>query len=149
MTNSAMPATVKDAAAAIRKDLRAAFPGTKFSVRMGTGINSAYIDVTWTDGPNDDMVCDITDRYVEGPVERVYWERHFSSQTRAAAQELIRTVLPGFKVYEADGRLAPNGPDTVEVFRLGGWRFGGGSVGDAVRQVADLLILNPRTGPVA
>jgi len=66
MTTDTLPATVKDAAAAIRADLRAVFPGTRFSVRKGTGINSAWIDVTWTDGPNDDMVYDVYESYL-GP----------------------------------------------------------------------------------
>lgn len=150
MTADTLPATVKDAAAAIRKDLRAAFPGTRFSARMGTGINASWIEVKWTDGPNDDMVCDITDRYVDGPVERVYWERHFSLATRLAAQEMIRTVLPGFEVYDADGRWVLDHREyRAPVFHLGGWRFGGGSAVAALQQVADLLILNPRKGPGA
>lgn len=151
MTNATTPLTVKDAAAAIRRDLRAAFPGTKFSVRMGTGINASWIEVKWTDGPNDDMVSDITDQYVEGPVTGVAWERHFSLATRLAAQEMIRAVLPGFGLYDEQGRyLVTARPDrVVEVFHLGGWRFGGGSAVAALQQVADLLILNPRKGPVA
>lgn len=150
-TTDTVPATVKDAAAAIRRDLRAAFPATKFSVRMGTGTASAWIDVKWTDGPNDDMVSDITDRYVEGPVAGVAWERHFSLATRLAAQEMIRAVLPGFRLYDEQGRyLVTARPDrVVEVFHLGGWRFGGGSAVAALQQVADLLILNPRKGPGA
>lgn len=149
-TTSTAPATVKDAAAAIRRDLRAAFPATKFSVRMGTGTASTWIDVKWTDGPNDDMVSDITDQYVEGPVSGVAWERHFSLATRLAAQEMIRAVLPGFGLYDETGRyLATARPDRVEFFHLGGWRFGGGSAVAALAQVADLLILNPRKGPGA
>ncbi len=149
MTNSTMPATVRDAAAAIRRDLRAAFPGTRFSVRMGTGTASAWIDVKWTDGPNDDMVGDITDRYVDGPVTGISWERRFSLTVRLAAQEKIRTVLPDFTAYDTDGRWFNNGPGDCPIFHLDGWRFGGGDRYSALVQVADLLILNPRTGPGA
>lgn len=149
MTTPTMPATVKDAAAAIRADLRSAFPGTKFSVRMGTGTASTWIDVKWMDGPNDDMVSDITDQYVEGPVTGISWERHFSLTVRLAAQEKIRTVLPDFTAYDTDGRWINNGPGDCPIFHLGGWRFGGGSAVAALQQVADLLILNPRKGPGA
>src|SRR5581483_10141530 len=77
MTNATTPATVKDAAAAIRADLKAAFPDTRFSVRKGDGTASAWVDVTWTDGPNDDMVRNITDRYEQfgSPVEGVCRDR--------------------------------------------------------------------------
>lgn len=150
MTTATQPATVKAAAAAIRKGLRTAFPDTKFSVRVGAGINASWIEVKWTDGPNDDMVSDITDQYVEGPVTGVAWERHFSLAIRLAAQEMIRAVLPGFGLYDEQGRcLVTARPDRVEVFHLGGWRFGGGSAVAALQQVADMLILNPRKGPGA
>jgi hypothetical protein len=149
----ASAATVKAAADAIRADLKAAFPGTKFSVRMGTGTASAWIDVAWTDGPNEDMVQTLTDPYVDRyqvlgkPVEGVEPNRTISMPVRLQAQELIREVLPDFEVYGADGRYLSDRPDAVEVFHLGGWRFGGGGASAALRQVADLLILNPRTGP--
>lgn len=147
-----MPATVKDAAAAIRKGLRAAFPGVKFSVRKGAGTNAAWIDVAWADGPNDDMVRGVTDRYEEfgSPVEGVERARHITMATLLKAQDLIRAVLPDFAVYDAEGRwLLSARPDTVEIFHLAGWRFGGGSASCALREVADLCILNPRKGPGA
>jgi len=148
MTNSTMPATVKDAAAAVRADLKAAFPGTKFSVRVAIGTASAWIDVKWTDGPNDDMVRNITDRYEQfgSPVEGVCRDRLVSMPVMLAAQKKIRPVLPEFTAYDADGRYVPG---DCPVFRLGGWRFGGGDPYSALAAVADLLILNPRTGPGA
>lgn len=147
-----LPATVKDAATAIRKDLRAAFPGVKFSVRKGAGTNAGWVDVAWSDGPNDDMIRTVTDRY-EGfgsPVDGVCRERHITMLTLLQAQDLIRAVLPDFEVYDAEGRwLLSARPDTVEVFHLKGWRFGGGSASAALREVADVCILNPRKGPGA
>jgi len=65
-----------------------------------------------------------------------------------AAQELIRSVLPGFTAYHEDGRWNRD-PDSCPVFHLGGWRFGGGDRYSALASVADLLIINPRTGPGA
>ena len=151
MTTDTLPATVKDAAAQVRKDLRAAFPGTKFSVRMATGTAAAYIDVAWTDGPNDDMVRNVTDRYTEfgSPVEGVCRDRRLSKAVLLAAQDLARAVLPDLAVFDADGRYVLDGPGECPVFHLGGWRFGGGCAYSALVEIADMLILNPRKGPVA
>lgn len=152
MTNSTMPATVKDAAAAIRADLKTAFPGVKFAVRKGAGTNAAWIDIAWADGPNDDMIRNITDPYTVfgSPVEGVERQRHITMAALLKAQDLIRAVLPDFEVYDGEGRwLLSARPDTVEVFHLNGWRFGGGSASAALREVADVCILNPRTGPGA
>ncbi|MFE1437093.1 LPD29 domain-containing protein [Streptomyces sp. NPDC058739] len=41
----------KHVAAELRTRLKGAFPGVKFSVRKSTGTASAWITVTWTDGP--------------------------------------------------------------------------------------------------
>lgn len=145
------PATVKDAAAAIRKDLRAAFPTTRFSVRVGTGTASTWIDVKWTDGPNLDMVKHVTDRYEEfgSPVEGVSHQRDLSTGVLMRAQEMVRAVPPDLTVFDADGRYVLDGPGHAPIFHLGGWRFGGGSAYSALVEVADLLILNPRPGPGA
>lgn len=151
MTTDTRPATVKDAAAAIRADLKAAFPATKFSVRKGTGTASAWIDVAWSDGPNRDMVRDITDPYKEfgSPVEGVSLDRALSKSVLMQAQDLARAEVPDLAVFDADGRYVLDGPGQCPIFHLGGWRFGGGSAYSALLEVADLLILNPRKGPVA
>lgn len=150
MTNAALPASVKDAAAQIRAELKAAFPGTRFSVRKGDGTASAWIDVAWTDGPNRDMIRDITDPYEEfgSPVEGVSHERNLSTAVLMQAQELVRAVLPDLAVFHPDGRYVLDGPGQCPDFHLGGWRFGGGSAYSALVEVADLLILNPRPGPI-
>ena len=43
--------STKETAAMLRKDLTKAWPGVKFSVRMGTGTGSAWLSVTYIDGP--------------------------------------------------------------------------------------------------
>lgn len=48
--------SVKETAAEMRKALRAAFPGVKFSVTMARGSAYGWIDVSWTDGPTSEMV---------------------------------------------------------------------------------------------
>lgn len=53
----------KETAALLRQALKAAFPTTKISVRKGTGTGSAWIDVSWTDGPTVTEVEAITKTY--------------------------------------------------------------------------------------
>lgn len=64
-TNTTAPRHLdtKATAAHLRKTLRAAFPGTRFSVRMDRGTAYGWLTVTWTDGPTDEAVSAITTRY--------------------------------------------------------------------------------------
>lgn len=55
--------TTKETATLVRQALKAAFPGTKFSVRMGTGTGSSWLSVSWSDGPTDAQVTPLVDRY--------------------------------------------------------------------------------------
>ena len=55
----------KDVAKLIRAQLKAAFPGVKFSVRCSTGTASAWIGVYYDDGPTYDQVARIA-RAFEG-----------------------------------------------------------------------------------
>ena len=48
--------TVRETAAAMRKTLRAQYPGVRFSVRMSTGTGHGWLHVSWTDGPTDSAV---------------------------------------------------------------------------------------------
>lgn len=64
--------STKETAAMLRKDLAKAWPGVKFSVRMGTGTASAWIDVTYTDGPTYSELHEFCSNY-EG--------RHFNGMT--------------------------------------------------------------------
>ena len=56
-------ASVKDTAAALRRHLRNAFPGTRFSVTMERGSAYGWIHVSWTDGPRWAEVRSITEQY--------------------------------------------------------------------------------------
>jgi hypothetical protein len=47
----------------VRSALKAAFPGITFSVRSETYSMGASITVSWTDGPTERQVNDVTDRY--------------------------------------------------------------------------------------
>ena len=50
----------------IKKELAKAFPGVKFSVRSQSFSGGDFIDIDWTDGPTEEMVKKITDKYQEG-----------------------------------------------------------------------------------
>lgn len=52
-----------DSAKLMRKALKAAFPGQKFSVRSDVYSGGASIDVTWTDGPLHDEVNRIAGQF--------------------------------------------------------------------------------------
>jgi hypothetical protein len=55
--------TTKETAKLLRQGLKNAFPGVKFSVRMSTGTASAWMNVSYSDGPTEDAVRAITARY--------------------------------------------------------------------------------------
>lgn len=57
-------ASVKDTAAAMRKRLRAEFPGVKFSVRMATGSAYGWIDVSYVGDVDWRRVQRATDAFV-------------------------------------------------------------------------------------
>ncbi|MCZ4537757.1 hypothetical protein O4159_20345 [Gordonia terrae] len=52
-----------ETAAIMRKTLRASWPGVKFSVRQGRGTGSAWIGVSWTDGPRESEVKAVVDGF--------------------------------------------------------------------------------------
>lgn len=51
--------STKETAQALRLALKAAFPAVKFSVKMGRGTASAWLSVSYTDGPSFDRVREI------------------------------------------------------------------------------------------
>ncbi len=55
----------KSAAQCIRADLKAAFPGTKFSVRKGAGSRDS-VTVSWNLGPTNEAVSTIANKYQAG-----------------------------------------------------------------------------------
>ena len=62
-TTQATYISVTETAAMVRKALKAAFPGTKFSVRSSKYSGGASIDVVWRDGPCRKAVEQIAGQY--------------------------------------------------------------------------------------
>ncbi|TDU67824.1 DUF3560 domain-containing protein [Streptomyces sp. KS 21] len=59
----------KNVSAELRRRLKAEFPGAKFSVRTGTGTGSAWISVSWTDGPDTEAV-----NRIAAPLHGAHWD---------------------------------------------------------------------------
>lgn len=55
--------TCAETAKLVRKALKDAFPGQKFSVRSSTYAGGASIHVDYTDGPSEQAVREVTDRF--------------------------------------------------------------------------------------
>lgn len=55
--------STKETAKLVRAALKSAFPGVKFSVRMSTGTASAWMNVSWSDGPTTREVDAITAQF--------------------------------------------------------------------------------------
>jgi hypothetical protein len=114
-----------DTAKLIRRDLKAAYPDVKFSVRL----HNSSIRVEWTNGPIS--VSEIVDRYegrtfdamidlasprytVDETGEEVHYGAHYVFQTRNFSEELLQGVAdyltrryaftedPQFEVIPAD-----------------------------------------------
>ncbi len=52
------------ASAAIRRDLKAAYPGVSFSVRAECFAGGDAVDISWNDGPTTDEVEHLTRKYL-------------------------------------------------------------------------------------
>jgi hypothetical protein len=71
---------VKETAEFVRADLKAAFPGTKFSVRLDRYSMGASVDVKWTDGPTEADVRGVVERGVKSK-SHTWWASCFATQT--------------------------------------------------------------------
>jgi len=63
MTETTRTLTPKEAARLLRRDLRRAWPGVRFSVRCDRGTAASWINVRWTDGPTSAQVDRIASNY--------------------------------------------------------------------------------------
>lgn len=59
----AFPLSLNQSCRMLKAELAAAFPGIAFSVRQSRGTGYGTIYVSWTDGPMEDAVKVVTDRY--------------------------------------------------------------------------------------
>lgn len=144
------------AAKNIRAELKADYPGVKFSVRSDRFSMGNAIRVGWTDGPNTAQVEAITDKYKAGSfngMEDIYeynrsdWKDAFGSAkhittNRGQSESLVASAIEAVYAklrgnFERDGIAKP----TVAQYKTGSlWRvqlsglhfYGGQSVQDEV-----------------
>lgn len=74
-----MKSVQAECAKAIRKDLKEAFPDTKFSVRSTSASMMNAVDISWTDGPNSERVREIVDKYQHGHFDGMTDMYHYNS----------------------------------------------------------------------
>jgi hypothetical protein len=105
--------STKETAKLVRQALNSAFPGVKFSVRMSTGTASAWMNVSYSDGPREEDVRTITARY-EG--------RKFNSMTDG--YDDAGTVLIAFEGEELprEVRYSCDGINTHRDYTAAGYR---------------------------
>ena len=82
--------TTKETAAALRRALREAFPGVRFSVRMARGTAYGWLDVAYVDGPTWEQVRAISNG--------------FQSQTFDGRDDFYKSIEPTLYARE-DGSL--------------------------------------------
>lgn len=105
--------TVKETAAQIRRAVRAAFPGVRFSVRMATGSAYGWVRVSWTDGPRHAQV-----REVVAPFESSRFDGMDDAYHRVPQCGPVRYCCRGVSTTREDG---PQGlAHAVEVMRSAG-----------------------------
>lgn len=148
------------AAKNMRIELKAAFPGVKFSVKSSRFSGGDSISVSWIDGPNGDQVDAIIDRYSAGSFDgmtdcynysRDAWTDAFGSAkyvsgSRAfsdkAIESAIRTVMAKYAAnLERDGIKAVAVDDyrNNRLWNVDLLRAGYGNRGDLQSLISEVL----------
>ncbi len=73
--------TTAETAAIMRRELKAAFPRVKFSVKSSVYSMGSSVHIGWTDGPTEERVSAITDKYssrgFDGSIDLEYQIKHY------------------------------------------------------------------------
>lgn len=85
-----------ETAVLVRKALKEAFPGQKFSVRSSTYSGGASIDVSWTDGPTAVAVDEVVERFrgadFDGMIDlKTYRDSYLDGQRVSFGADFIQT----------------------------------------------------------
>ena len=109
--------TCAETAKLIRKDLKANFPGVKFSVRSDTYSMGASIRVKYTDGPARADVEAVTGKYesagFDGMVDYKFYYSHYYN-TKTGESCVAKCEGSGF-CYESYENEMPEGDDWIPV----------------------------------
>lgn len=78
----------------IRKEIKQAFPKTKFSVKSDSGSMTSSVDVFWTDGPTEEMVNDIIKKYsYEHNYDKTLPQARFIFANRRMSEETESRII--------------------------------------------------------
>lgn len=133
------------AAKNIRIELKAAFPGVKFSVKSSRFSMGNSISVNWIDGPTGDQVSAIIGRYAAGSfngMEDIYeysrdaWKDAFGDAKYVhASRELSdKAIASAIRTATARGRIAEGA--TVAAYRAGSLGYGYQSDAEVISHIA-------------
>jgi hypothetical protein len=131
--------STKDTAKLVRQALKNAFPTVKFSVRMSTGTASAWMHVTWSDGPTDVAVRAITARY-EG--------RRFNGMTDGYDDNGSALVAFAGEELPREVRYVCDGINTHRSYTAAGYRVAQHLITTDSDQ-KDLVLFSPDGTPIA
>ena len=87
--------TCAETAKLVRQALKVVFPGIKFSVRSNTYSGGASIDVGWFNGPTENEVKKITDRYEGADFDGMIDRKTYHTSTLIAEDGTARKVHHG------------------------------------------------------
>lgn len=113
--------TVAETAKLVRKALKPAFPGVKFSVRSDSYSGGASIDVYWTDGPTENAVTEVTEGYAgsrfDGQIDLKYHVEHYLLPDGTA--RIRRTYGHSFPDCVAEGEQWFDLPEGTRLVHFG------------------------------
>jgi hypothetical protein len=93
------------AAAAIRRELKASFPDTSFSVRSSVFSGGDSVDIAWTDGPSLKAVNALVGKYQEGHFDGMQDLYEYSNSRSDLPQ--VKYVMPQREIsYELASKVA-------------------------------------------
>lgn len=141
-----------------RIELKAAFPGVKFSVKTSRFSGGDSMTARWTDGPNTSQVDAIVDKYsagrfngsddsynyTAGAWNRAFGDAKYVHTTRDLSDTAIASAIRTFKAVNAADLAGRDDAITVEAYRSGAlWaariidgNFDSGNLQDAISQIA-------------
>lgn len=144
------------AAKNIRAELKAAYPGVKFSVKTSRFSMGDSITINWTDGPNSAQVEAVTNKYKAGNFdgyddcyryERTDWNDAFGDAKYISADRKYSDSLIASAIDRVAKRYGVS-PITVEQYKTGmAWRWATENGIDLARELSLYLTKLSRAVP--
>lgn len=97
--------TSAQAAKAIRQELKASFPTTKFNVRSKQFVGGESVDIGWTDGPTSAAVDSIVNKYRYG---------HYNGMEDIYEYSNCRKDIPQAKYIIINHHLSPEVKESIK-----------------------------------